>query len=192
MKRIVLLLAAVVSLMAAQAQQHVEFKWHRAYGVAGFDFSTNINQFEYGDKATFADVYAVYGWQIRKESGIGVGVEYKMDLTGGYSQLPIFIELRSHYLRNQLSPFTSVYVGYSIPLGMTGGTDKLVQIRKGGATWGFNVGVRYAFSRKFGVNLFLGYQGIFLDSVDLIDSGMLQESRRVLMQNAKVGIGFNF
>ena len=192
MKKLVLLVVAVVGLMSVQAQQHIEFKWHRMYGVAGCDFSTNINTLTYGDKATFADFYAIGGWQIRKESGIGLGVEYKMDFSGGYSQLPVFVEVRSHYLRSQLSPFTSVYVGYSIPLGMTGGTDKVVQILKGGPTWGLNVGARYAFSRKFGINAFIGYQGIFLNNVDLLEEGKRAFSQRVLMQNVKVGVGFNF
>ena len=192
MKKFFLLLAAVAGLMSVRAQQHIEFKWHRMYGVAGFDFSTNINTLTYEDKATFVDFFAVGGWQIRKESGIGLGVEYKMDLAGGYSQLHVFVEVRSHYLRNQLSPLTSVYVGYSFPLGMTGGTDKIVQIQKGGPTWGLNVGARYAFSRKLGINAFVGYQGIFLDSVDLLEDGKRANSLRVLMQNVKVGVGFNF
>lgn len=191
MKKVVLLLAAVMTLMTMQAQ-HVEFKWHRLYGVAGCDFSTNINKLTYEDKATFADFYAVGGWQIRKESGIGLGVEYKMDMAGGYTQLPVFVEVRSHFMRNQVTPFTSVYVGYSIPLGMSGGTDKVVQILQGGPTWGFNVGARYAFNRKRGINAFVGYQGIFLNSVDLIEDGVRQTALSVLMQNVKVGVGFNF
>lgn len=192
MKRIILLLVAVVGFMAVQAQQHVEFKWHRMYWVAGYDFSTNINKMTYEDKATFHDFYAICGWQIRKESGVGFGVEYKMDVTGGYSQLPVFVEVRSHYLRNQLTPFTAAYVGYSIPLGMTGGTDKVTHIQKGGPTWGLNVGVRYAITRNYGVSAFVGYQGIFLDRVQLYEEGKLQNSLRVLMQNVKVGVGFNF
>lgn len=192
MKKFFLILVAVAGLISVQAQQHVEFKWHRMYGVAGVDFSTNINTLKYEDKATFTDFFAVCGWQIRKESGIGLGVEYKMDHAGGYSQLPVFIEVRSHYLRNQLTPFTSAYVGYSFPLGMSGGTEKVVQILKGGPTWGLNVGARYAFSRKLGINAFVGYQGIFLDSVDLMVDGKRANSLRVLMQNVKVGVGFNF
>ena len=198
MKKIILLLVAVVGLTAVQAQQHVEYKWHRAYGVAGYDFSTNINELTYKDKATFHDFYAIYGWQIRKESGIGLGVEYKMDMTGGYSQLPIFVEVRSHYLRSQITPFTSLYVGYSIPLGMTGGTDKVTHILKGGPTWGLNVGARYAIPNtfgklsKYGISVFVGYQGIFMDKVQLIEDGQIQNALRVLMQNVKFGVGFNF
>ena len=150
------------------------------------------------DKATFHDFYAIYGWQIRKESGIGVGVEYKMDMSGGYSQLPVFIEVRSHYLRSQITPFTAAYVGYSFPLGMTGGTDKVTHILKGGPTWGLNVGARYAIPNtfgklsKYGISVFVGYQGLFMDKVQLIEDGKIENALRVLMQNVKFGVGFNF
>ena len=110
MKKALLLLAAVATLTAAQAQ-HIESFWHGLYGVAGYDFSTNINKTAFSDKATFHGFYAVGGWQIRKESGIGLGVEFLKDPSGAFTQLPVFIEVRSHYLRSRISPFTSVFVG---------------------------------------------------------------------------------
>ncbi|MCQ2274889.1 MAG: porin family protein [Bacteroidales bacterium] len=199
MKKTILLLLSMVALMAAQAQQHVEFKWHRMYGVAGYSFTTNISSLQYqydggqfDDKAAMQGVYAVGGWQIRKESGIGLGVEFMKDFASGYTMLPVFVEVRSHYLRNQISPFTSVYVGYSIPLGFSGmGTD-YVKIETGGPAWGLNVGARYAINRKMGVNAFIGYQGIFLNRVNVYHEGELQDAPPVLMQNFKVGVGFNF
>lgn len=191
MKKIILLLAAVVGLMAAQAQ-HVEFKWHRCYGVAGYDFTTNLNKTDWNDKATFNGFYAVGGWQIRKESGIGLGVEYLRDASGAFSQMPVFIEVRSHYLRNRVTPFSSAYVGYSIPLGSSSGGEDAIQIAKGGPTWGLSVGARYAFSRKIGINAFIGYQGIYMGSVERKIDGQLANNRPLLLQNFKVGVGFNF
>lgn len=191
MKKIILLLAAVVGLMAAQAQ-HVEFKWHRCYGVAGYDFTTNLNKTDWNDKATFNGFYAVGGWQIRKESGIGLGVEYLRDASGAFSQMPVFIEVRSHYLRNRVTPFSSAYVGYSIPLGSSSGGEDAIQIAKGGPTWGLSVGARYAFSRKIGINAFIGYQGIYMGSVERKKDGQLDNNRPLLLQNFKVGVGFNF
>ena len=191
MKKIVLFLAAVLGFMSMQAQ-HVEFKWHRMYYVAGYDFSTNINKTDYNDHATLHGFYAIGGWQIRKESGLGLGVEYLRDFTGAFSQLPVFIEVRSHYLRNQVTPYTSVYVGYTIPLGSSSGGDNAVSIAQGGPTWGFNVGARYAFSRKMGISLFLGYQGIYLERVERKVDGLLANARPQLFQNFKAGIGFNF
>ena len=136
MKKAFLLLAAVVTLMAAQAQErHIEPFWHGLYGVAGYDFSTNINTTAFSDKATFHNFYVVGGWQIRKESGIGLGVEFMKDPTGAFTQLPVFFEVRSHYLRSQLTPFTSLRVGYSIPLGSSSGGDNAIKIAKGGVMW---------------------------------------------------------
>lgn len=202
MKKIVFLLVAVVSLMAAQAQQHVEFKWHRMYGVAGYEFSSNINaihfdldegaNLEYGTKATMHGIYAICGWQIRKESGIGLGVEFLKDFAGGLTQLPVFVEVRSHYLRSQLTPYTSAYVGYSIPLGFYGTGAAYTKIEAGGPTFGLNVGGRYAFNRKMGISVFIGYQLITLRKVGLYADGVLHITQPVTMHNFKAGVGFNF
>lgn len=207
MKKTILLLAALVSLMAVQAQQHVEFKWHRMYGVAGYSFTTNINTIQYtykgadGNETSFLDgaaihsIYAVGGWQIRKESGIGLGVEFMKDMRSGYTQLPVFIEVRSHYMRNQVTPFTSLNVGYSIPLGFSGIGTQYVKIDQGGPIFGLNVGARYAINRKMGVSAFVGYQCIALRRVNMYDTECrqpLQLGDPLTMHNFKVGVGFNF
>ena len=192
MKKVILLAVAVFAMMTAQAQRHVEFKWHRWYGVAGYDFSTNINKTRFEDKATFHGVYAIGGWQIRKESGVGLGVEFLKDPTGAFNQLPVFIELRSHYFRSQLTPYTSVSVGYSIPLGSSSGGENAIKIKTGGAIWGVNVGARYAITRTFAVSAFVGYQLIALRKVGLYADGQLETTQPVTMHNFKVGVGFNF
>lgn len=186
-----MILVAVVALMGAQAQ-HVEFKWHRMYGVAGYDFSTNFNTTNYNDKVSFNSLYAVGGWQIRKESGIGIGASYMMDATGAFTQIPVFMELRSNYLRNRISPFTAAYVGYSIPLGTSSTGDSRIEIAKGGPTWGLNVGARFAYTRKLGFSAYLGYQGIFLNRVDRYDNGMLAYGEPLLLQDFKFGVAFHF
>lgn len=192
MKKVILLAVAVFAMMTAQAQRHVEFKWHRWYGVAGYDFSTNINKTRFEDKATFHGVYAIGGWQIRKESGVGLGVEFLKDPTGAFNQLPVFVELRSHYLRSQLTPYTSVSVGYSIPLGSSSGGENAIKIKRGGAIWGVNVGARYAITRTFAVSAFVGYQGIFMGSVERKIEGLLANNGPLLLHNLKAGVGFNF
>ena len=179
MKKVILLAVAVFAMMTAQAQRHVEFKWHRWYGVAGYDFSTNINKTRFEDKATFHGVYAIGGWQIRKESGVGLGVEFLKDPTGAFNQLPVFIELRSHYLR-------------SIPLGSSSGGENAIKIKTGGAIWGVNVGARYAITRTFAVSAFVGYQGIFMGSVERKFEGILANNGPLLLHNLKAGVGFNF
>ncbi len=191
MKKTILLLAALASFAVAQAQ-HVEFKWHRFYGVAGYAFSTNLNKTPFNDSVTFHGFYLVGGWQIRKESGIGLGVEYMMDTRGAFSQLPVFIEVRSHFLRNRVTPYTVAQVGYCIPLGASSGGENSVQIAKGGPTWSAQVGARYAFSRKFAVSAFVGYQGMYMNLVERKVGGMRANARPLLLHNIKAGIGFNF
>ncbi|MDY6289389.1 MAG: hypothetical protein SPM02_08050 [Bacteroidales bacterium] len=193
MKKALLLLAAVVTLMAAQAQQkHIEPYWHGFYGVAGYDFATNVNKTAFSDKATFHGFYAVGGWQIRKESGIGLGVEFLKDPSGAFNQLPVFIELRTHYLRSQLTPFSTVYVGYSIPLGSTSGGQNAIKISEGGVIWGLNVGARYAFNRNLCVNAYVGYMGMHLDGVSRWENGELTTRRPLLLQNIKAGVSVSY
>ena len=193
MKKALLLLAAVAALVAAQAQpKHIEPYWHGLYGVAGYDFATNVNKTAFSDKATFHGFYAVGGWQIRKESGIGLGVEFMKDPTGAFTQLPVFVELRSHYLRSQLTPFSTVYVGYSIPLGSTSGVDNAVKINEGGVIWGVNVGARYAFNRNLSVDAYVGYMGMRLNKVGRWENGKLSIDRPLLLQNIKAGVSINY
>lgn len=193
MKKAILLLAAVVTMMTAQAQQkHIEPYWHGFYTVAGYDFATNLNKTAFSDKVTFHGFYAVGGWQIRKESGIGLGVEFLKDPTGAFNQLPVFIELRTHYLRSQLTPFSTVYVGYSFPLGSTSGGENAIKINEGGVIWGLNVGARYAFNRNLAVNAYVGYMGMHLDRIDRWENGELTTARPLLLQNIKAGISVSY
>lgn len=195
MKKIILLLAAVVAMMAAQAQ-HVEFKWHGFYGIVGYDFTTNLNNPLLGDSVAvngkFNGFTAVAGFQMRKESGLGVGCSFMKDPTGAFSQLPIFVEVRSHFIRNRITPYTTVYVGYSIPLGSSSTGEESIQITKGGVTSGFNVGARFAVSRKFGINVFAGYQELYMTGVMLKRNGLKSDEEPILFHNIKAGVGFNF
>lgn len=195
MKKVILLLALVVTVIAAQAQ-HVEFKWHGFYGVAGYDFTTNLNNPLLGDSVAmhgdFHGFTAVAGFQVRKESGIGVGCSFMKDPSGAFSQLPIFVEVRSHYTRNRLTPFTSVYVGYSVPLGSSSTGENSILVTKGGVTSGFNIGARFAISRKIGLNVFAGYQELYMKSVLLKRNGLKNDEEPLLFHNVKVGAGVNF
>ena len=191
MKKIILLLAAVATFAVAQAQ-HIEFKWRGYYVVAGYDFATNLNTTEYNDRAVFHGFSAVGGFQFRKESGLGIGCSYMLDPTGAFSQLPVFVELRSHYMRSRVSPFSSLYVGYSIPLGSSSTGDNAITISKGGVVSGISVGARYAISRHLAVNAFVGYQELYMGKVDRKTGGLLSDSEPLLFHNLKFGVGVNF
>ena len=67
-------------------------------------------------------------------------------------------------LRSQLTPFSTVYVGYSFPLGSTSGGENAIKINEGGVIWGLNAGVRYAFNRNLAVNAYVGYMGMHLET----------------------------
>ena len=197
MKKIILMLALLLAFVAAQAQ-HIEFKWHGFYGVAGYAWSTNLNKSagsndaDFADTVTFNSFYAVAGWQIRKGSGLGLGVEFMKDATGAFTQLPVFVEVRSHFLRNRVTPFTVVQVGYSIPLGSASSGKNSIQITGGGLTWNLQVGARFAATPKFAINAFVGYQGFHMNHVERKVDGAIYGNRPKLLHDLKVGVAFNF
>lgn len=183
---------AVFTAAQAQREQHIEPYWHGLYGVAGYNFATNVNTTAYSDKATFHGFYAVGGWQIRKESGVGLGVEFLKDASGAFTHLPVFVELRTHYLRSQLTPYSTVYIGYAIPLGATSGGDNAVKINQGGPLWGVNIGARYAFNRNLAVAAYVGYMGERFGHVGRWVDGSLAIDRPLLLQNIKAGVSLNY
>ena len=213
MKKTLLLFALLVTVGAANAVQppapqegptHVEFKYYGFYCVIDY---TNMMHFksengayadQYGVMHSFPDVYnlngitAVAGWQWRKESALGIGFSYLNDAMGSFSQIPVFLEFRSHFLRNRVTPFTSVQLGYSIPFGSKNLAEEYTRIAEGGITFGADLGVRFAISRKFGLNLFVGYQMIQNRSVERGFNGVAVSCFPELYHNLKFGTGVNF
>ena len=165
MKKIILIIVAMVTLCgAAQAQRHVEFRWHGIYLVGDLAYGVNLNR-SVDEFAIVGDTLSAFmptivgGFQFRKEAGVGLGFSYVADPTGAYTQLPIFAELRSHYTRNQLTPYTALQVGYSLPLGASSVADPVSStIEEGGLYFGLEVGARYAFSRSVAVAGHVGYR----------------------------------
>ena len=191
MKRLFLLLVAVAAFCAAQAQ-HIEFKWRGFYVAGGYDHAMNINTTPYEDNVVFNGFTVAGGFQFRKETGLGLGASYMRDATGAFSQMPIFLELRSHYLRSRLTPYTTIYVGYSLPLGSSSGGKESIQILSGGVTSGANLGVRFAVSRKFGIHAYVGYQELYMTKVQRKENGRISDTQPLLFHNLKFGVGLNF
>lgn len=165
MKKIVIALVAIVTLCgAAQAQRHVEYRWHGVYlvGDASYGFNLNRSIDEYDTIACTLNAFMPgfsTGFQFRKEAGLGVGFNYVADPTSAYTQLPVFVELRSHFWRNQLTPYSVLQVGYSLPLGASSEADPVSsKIEEGGLYFGLEVGARYAFSRSLAVAGHVGYR----------------------------------
>lgn len=165
MKKLFIAAVALLCLSGtAVAQRHIEFLWHGAYlvGDASYGFNLNRSMDEYDTIATKLNAIMPglsLGYQIRKETGVGVGFNYVADPTGAYTQMPIFAELRSHLLRSQLTPYAVLQVGYTLPLGASSEADPVsTKIEEGGLYFGLEVGARYAINRTMAVAGHVGYR----------------------------------
>lgn len=213
MKKIILALLLFVSFAAKAAEppapmsdpQHIEFKWHGFYCVVDYTHITCFSNFsgQYLDPATgtivgFTDKYnlngisAVAGWQFRKETALGFGFSYLNDPMKSFSQIPVFIEFRSHFMRSRITPFTSLQIGYTIPFGSKNSQVEYTKIHEGGITFALNIGARFAITQKLGINLFAGYQLIQLRSVERGFNGEAFTRMPELYDNIRFGLGFNF
>ncbi|MCR4660141.1 MAG: hypothetical protein K5650_07585 [Bacteroidales bacterium] len=192
-KKSLILAMLVCGTLAVAAQEHVEFRWYGFYGVGEYAFMTNVNQTTHSDTANLHGFTFISGFQFGKEAGLGLGVTYLNDPRGGFTQLPVFLELRSHFSRNTLTPFSAVQIGYCIPLGATGIPPKSIYIDEGGLYFNILAGARYALSRNLAVNLNMGYQLMFLNKVKMCDeNGMPALDDPILFHMLRFGAGVNF
>ena len=174
---------------------HLEFKYYGFYGIVDYAFMTNINKtnYEYTDDFVLNGVTAIAGFQWRKESAVGLGVSYLMDANGSFTQLPVFVELRSHYTRNRVTPYSSVQLGYAIPMGGVDSESEYTKINEGGITFGLEAGGRFAITRNIGVHLSVGYQFTQFNEVERGDA-LGQPATRLpeYYSNLKLSLGVNF
>lgn len=162
MKKTILAAVALLCLMGtAAAQRHIEYKWRGAYFVVDGGYLANLNRSEglngRADTLGAVNVSFSAGFQFSKEAGVGIGVTYVADPTGAFTQMPAYMELRSHFMRSRLTPYTVLQGGYCLPLGSSSEPPR-VQITKGGLYFGASVGARYAIDRSFAVGLHLDYK----------------------------------
>lgn len=174
MKKTILVAVALLCLCGtAVAQRHIEFRWHGLYCVGDVSYAFNVNRgpndLGIGDTVSgFMPSFSA-GYQFRKEAAVGLGFSYLADPTGGFTQLPLFFELRSHFSRAQLTPYTVLQVGYSLPLGSSSEPPS-VKIEEGGLYLGLEVGGRYAFSRSFALGVHGGYKLLYSNKVQRTDA----------------------
>ena len=118
------IIAAVTLLClcgTAAAQRHIEFRWRGIYFVGDASYMMNLNRS--ANESGIADTVSGFmpslsgGFQFRKEAAVGLGFAYLSDPNGAFTQLPIFVELRSHFTRDRLTPYAVLQVGYSLPVG---------------------------------------------------------------------------
>ncbi|MCQ2298898.1 MAG: hypothetical protein MJZ81_02080 [Bacteroidales bacterium] len=174
---------------------HLEFKYYGFYGIVDYTFMTNLNKtnYEFTDNIVLNGVTAIAGFQMRKESSFGLGVSYLADMNGSFSQLPIFVELRSHYTRQRVTPFSSIQMGYVIPMNSGAGGPNYTKITEGGLTFGAEVGARFAIRRTIGIHLSVGYQFTQLNQVERGDEHGVPATRLgEYFNNFKMAFGVNF
>lgn len=194
MKKTLIVAVALLCLTGtAVAQRHIEFRWHGLYCVGDVSYAFNVNR---SSETGIADTVSGFipsfsaGYQFRKEAAVGMGFSYLADPTGAFTQLPIFVELRSHFMRSQLTPYTVLQVGYTLPLGSSSEPPS-VKIEEGGLYLGLEVGGRYALNRTVALGVHAGYKLLYSNSVQRTDANnnpILSESVALNMIN--FGVSF--
>ena len=203
MKKTILLLSLITLGLSVHANKvpspqslppHIEFKYYGFYSVIDYTFMMNLNKVhgEYLDEYMLNGITAVAGWQWRKESAVGIGFSYLNDANGSFSQIPVFVEFRSHFLRSRITPFTVIQLGYSIPFGSKNAAVDYTRIEEGGITAGFSIGARFAIKQRFGLNIYAGYQLIQNNSVERGFNSVAATRLPELYHNVKFGLGVNF
>ncbi len=174
MKRIILAAALLLCLCGtAAAQRHIEFRWRGVYVVGDMSYAFNLNR---GIKSNgIADTVGGFmptvsgGFQFRKEAAVGLGFAYMADPTGAFTQLPLFVELRSAFTRDRLTPYSALQIGYSFPVGSSS-EPPVTKIDEGGLYLGIEVGGRYAINRSTAVGAHVGYRLLHSDKVTYSDA----------------------
>ena len=162
MKKFVLAAAMLLCLAGtAAAQRHVEYKWRGAYFTIDGSYMVNLNRAEglngCADTLGAVNLSLTGGFMFSKEAGVGLGVTYIADPTGAFTQMPAFVELRSHFMRSRLTPYTVLQMGYCLPLGSSSEPPR-VEITKGGLYFGASVGARFAIDRSFAIGVHVDYK----------------------------------
>lgn len=197
MKKLFFAAVALLCLSGtAVAQRHIEFLWRGIYltGDASYAFNINRSANESGIADTVSGLMPSFsvGFQFRKEAGVGLGFAYLSDPNGAFTQLPVYAELRSHFLRSRLTPYAVLQVGYSLPVGSSS-EPPTVKIEEGGLYLGLEIGARYAISRQTALALHAGYKMLQSNEVqrsDALNKPMLSEAVNLNMIN--FGLTFYF
>ncbi len=196
--------------------KHVEFKYRGFYGIVNFSYLMNLNNNAEAsnliepDKFSLMGITGIVGFQWRHQSATGIGFSFLKDANGSFSQIPLFVEYRCHFLRNRLTPYVAVQTGWTLPLNTVNTGDpagvmdrrgihdsidlghEYIRVNKGGVMFGLELGGRVAFSRKLALNFYVGYQLMSLLEVERGYNAIPAQRLPELYHNMKAGIGFCF
>ena len=195
MKKTILAAVALLCLCGtAAAQRHIEYRWRGIYFVGDASYVMNLNR-SAGENG-LADTVSGFmpslsgGFQFRKEASVGLGFAYLSDPNGAFTQLPVFLELRSHFMRSQLTPYVVLQAGYSLPVGASS-KPPVTKIDEGGLYLGVEVGGRYAFNRTVALGLHASYRLLQSNAVirhDAANKPMLTETVVLHMLGAGLSV----
>lgn len=183
MKKFFIAAVALLCLCGtAAAQRHIEFRWRGIYFVGDGSYMMNLNRSpnEEGRADSVSGFMASFsgGFQFRKEAAVGLGFAYMADPTGAFTQLPLYVELRSHFTRDRCTPYAVLQVGYSLPVGASS-EPPVTKIDEGGLYLAVEGGARFAISRSFALGIHAGYRLLQSNKViryDLLNEPNLTES----------------
>ena len=178
MKKIIIAAVALLCLCGtAAAQRHIEYKWRGVYVVVDGSYVMNLNRApNTANGISVADTVS--------------GITYLMDPTGAYTQMPVYAELRSHFMRSRLTPFVALQLGYTLPLGAS---SPMTKIENGGIYFGAQLGGRFAIDRGFAIGLHVGYKLLNMSEVSRFDvkhKPLLSDVRTLHMLDAGVTLHF--
>lgn len=199
MKKILLAAVAILCLGTVAQAQHMESKWHGFYGTAEYTYEMAFNKVQLMSEEPFSPTLMgatfVGGFQWRHEAAVGLGFSYLTEPSGIFTQVPIWVEFRSYYKPNRVTPLTSVMLGYTMPMktqGILPSGDYKAVFREGGINVGCIIGLRIAFTQSFGMDLNVGYQMLFCNELEVSDAQGPAYHDAVLLHNLKAGVGFTF
>lgn len=192
MKKIIIAIAFLGCVLGAHSQ-HVLFREWGFYGTASYTMLTNMNRSDY--KVLMNGVSLTGGFEIRRQTCVELGFAFLADGNSVFTQMPITIGLRTHYLDTRLTPFTELYAGYSVPLKHTGvnSNGDMMTLKEGGVSAGVNLGARYSFAKAFALNIYVGWQVLMTNEYTVFDAEKLPKLEDSWqMHNFRFGLGVMF
>lgn len=196
MKRLLSILALLSLLTPALMAQYPHFREWGFYGTASYTMMTCFKHYKATHPpVTLNGVQLTGGFQIRRQTCVELGVAFLAHNRNTFTQVPITIGLRTHYLDRRLTPFTELYAGYALPLKKIGSPNDhtTMKVNTMGVTAGLNVGARYTVTRRFCLNLYIGWNLYMTNSYTIYNSDNLPfEEGSWLAHNFRFGLGAMF
>lgn len=195
MKKTILAVVALLCLCGtAAAQRHIEYKWRGFYSVVDLSYVMNLNRAPgFNNQAdTLSGIAMGFsgGFQFRKEASLGAGITYMYDPAGAFTQMPVYVELRSHFMRSRLTPYAAAQAGYSLPLGAS---SPEIKITKGGLYFAAELGARFAVDRGFAIGAHVGYKLLNMNQLERTDEyGFPRLSDPVALHLISAGMTLHF